>query len=1066
MVGVTKKMLRTLDDLPLGKRIAYTGISLWLFRGIRGSEVARLSSLDWDNIWCNDPDFNFFGMCQKANKKKHFLLINDPAKNVTEFRRSEFTRFYVLEQFPDRKPLQSSQLKNLLLKDQVQSAAGLLFFVGPLTEEAIDDIRLVRERAPHLTCILINLSEEVALDLGEDMLVWASDIEALHAELLSRQTTGSLTLALRGSEPIELERRLVEDIVSSWSILDVDTIRGGPVSQEDFDCFLNGEAQWNVFVEGGHYTRVFEDKIGNSIGTNSAECVDLCARILEITNELVSKDFDPRSSTRQLRLFCEQGSGITTSLRAAGAELAQSGYPVLVSNSKSGDLRSDSVLALVIQIQDDWQEKRDVRKTHERRSLPVIFLIDKDMEEEEASRLVRLVAAASREAVFVRAFERDREEIDRAAGVLVLRADIAEGEAIALGAHLREFSKTHKLTQIPTDEEWKAYHAGLTHMYNQHLGVEHERIPHLFLIGLQPFIAERVRDANTLEQYYFNRWDRLNDAGLKKLVEIVAAAGAYNLSIPYDVLRRFQEIDLTYLERQEKDQARKLDLFVDWHDRGPLTRNWYLRIRHPMLGRLLCRAIDPLEGDVPYRPLVPLLKELGTKPDDLWFVENLVARAAKRFKRAAPSFSLETDTPLQRAARFMFAAIPEYVKDESRLLRHHEARYHMHVIHACMTALELPISTTLTERQVREVLDAEYRTARGLLNKAREIESRVEPIKNVYNTHASLMFDVAEARKTNIDGLVQFQEAMDLQERAVEADPVDALSRYQFVHRILQSVPTKELADEAKLEIYSRAAIRYQELLHLHESRQVRNIDPVDAEIQLGLLSQAYNQALDQLDITDRKIEEFAVTNREAAVILKIFRILDGKSLRTGFRDRSVAAALRDIRDEVLSTNRGTARAELLLYRLYTEDPLGRLDFNGRLDCLTELKRKSQSAYLPYWHDEAALLCQLDNLEGGSARFRELRAFRQSSASSWFWLNERVLLTGATPRKMTFVVRDAQNGWAHFTGTEVLIKFQPSQFPGMVRGEAFTGFVRFTLSGMQAVSQRFAELDRSAMGLS
>ena len=931
--------LNSLDDLPLGKRLSHTGISLWLLPGVPNAEAATLAALEWDNIWCNDPTIDFIDLTAQAGNEKQLLVINDPSKNVTEFRTSEFTRFYLLAPPNSTRASQSLLLRDLLLKDQVQSAAGLLFFVGHLNEKTVDDIRLVRDRAPHLTTIFVNLAQDTTQILPDDVLLWQADIGTLCSDLLSRQPKGALRLDLRGSDPIELQRDLVDNILPSWSIMDIDTIRGGKIEQEDFDCFLNGEPQWNVFVEGGSYKRTFENRMVRSNDPSPHDSCDLSDLVLDVTRKLARDDFDPRSPTRQVRIFSEQGSGITTSLRATAVELALQGYPVLVSCTKSDDLKPDAVLELIIDVQDNWRANRDVKKTHESRSLPVILFLDRDVSEEEGSRLARRIATASREAVLIRAFERDREEIDRATGVLVRRAEIAEAEAIGLGAHLREFAKTHRLTQIPSDDEWKAYHNGLTHIYNQYADSEYERVPHLFLIGLQPFVAERVRDANSLEQYYFNRWDQLQNSGLKKFVEIIAAAGAYNLSVPYDVLRRFQEIDLTDLESQEKEQARKLDLFVDWHERGAITRNWYLRIRHPILGRLLCRAIDPLEGDVPYKPLLPLLRELGTKSEDLWFVENLLARAAKRFKRAAPSFSLETDTPLQRAARFMFAAIPEYVKNESRLLRHHEARYHMHVLHACMTALETRASTTLDGNQVRQILDSEYETARELLNKARDIESRVEPLRNVYNTFASLMFDVAEARKGSVEAVDQFQEAMDLQERAVEEDPVDALSRYQFVHRILQSVPTRDLSTDVKLEIYARAAARYQELLHLYESRQVRNIDPVDAEIQLGHLSHAYNLALDKIDNTESRIEEFAVTNGEAAAILKIMRILDGKSLRRGFNDERTAAALRAIRNEVVDSERSTARTEHFLYRLFTEDPQGRLDFRARLESLSGLKK-------------------------------------------------------------------------------------------------------------------------------
>ena len=144
------------------------------------------------------------------------------------------------------------------------------------------------------------------------------------------------------------------------------------------------------------------------------------------------------------------------------------------------------------------------------------------------------------------------------------------------------------------------------------------------------------------------------------------------------------------------------------------------------------------------------------------------------------------------------------------------------------------------------------------------------------------------------------------------------------------------------------------------------------------------------------------------------------------------------------------------------------MEFETRLQLLRDLKQLSFREYLPFWHDEASLLCQIDNLAGGAARFRELRAFRKIEGPLWFWVNERALLVkngSGRLREMSFVVKDAQNGWAEFLNTNTRIKFQPYQFPGMKAGQAFLGYVQFTLEGMQVVPKRFAEADLFAMGL-
>lgn len=1030
------------------------------------NSVQTVSALPWSNVWCVDSTVNFSDLAAKENTEKRFIEIDKYNENIIDFPANEFTRLFNFPINNEGQSSQSTELNRLSLKGLVSSVVGLIIVIGPLNSENIDDILLIRERAPQLSVLVVpqNEGDSIPSIVAENALVWSGGLEALLSEMQSVKPKEGLHLNLKDCESFELDARCVEQIESCWTLLDARKTELSSISQETFDAFLNGQPVWGVFTAGGCYQRLLVDKLLTT--ETHGQKVNLTDVVLSTASELEASEFDPRNLTRQIRIFSEQGSGTTTCLRNAGVQVARAGYPVILTNPQVNNLKPEAVIDMIVHVQDEWRrgvgDRRDSRG-----NLPFIIFIDRDVDEQIASHLARAIGSLSRETVFIRAYERDREEIDRATDVLTLHAEVTETEAIGLGAHLRNFAQRYNLKPIPSDDEWKAYHSGLTHMLRHEIGGigANDDVPHLLLIGIQPFIAERVRDSNTLEQYYFKHWDQIEDDNVKELVEIIAAAGVYNLSIPYDVLRRSKELDLTKLEKGGKEELRKIDLFIDWQNNGFLTKNWYLRVRHPILGRLLSRSIDPIEGDVPYRKLLPLLKELGTKEDDLWFAEALITKSAKQFKRAAPSFSLETDTPLQRAARAFFSAIPEYVRKYSRVIRHHEARYHMHVIHACLSALTSPATTTLSERQVRSVLEGEYEVARKLLEDARDIESKFEPIKNVYNTSAALFFDIADVMETPSDALEQFKEAMDMQEAAIAEDPIDAMSRYQFVHRILQSLQTQELSDDEKLKIYSRAAARYDELVHLYEERRLRNIDPIDAEIQIGKLQQEYSRALSQIPDAENKIRKFIAKEPEAGAILSCFRCLNGKSVREGFSDAKIADELRKIRDELDAVESKNSRSILFLYRLYTEDPLGRIDFDSRLRLLGELKRVSPNEYLPYWHDEAALLCQVDNLVAGSAKFRELRAFRQNARSSWYWLNERVLLEHSSPRKMTFVVSDEMNGWAHFQSTNVLIKFQTNQFPGLKKQHAFSGYVRFTLAGMQVVSQQYAEADIASMGL-
>jgi hypothetical protein len=334
----------------------------------------------------------------------------------------------------------------------------------------------------------------------------------------------------------------------------------------------------------------------------------------------------------------------------------------------------------------------------------VVIFIDKDAESaSDLQALAKSLSAVGRGVVLVRVIERSRDDMRDARGVYLMPSEISEPELLALGAHLREFAERHSLAQMPGDAEWRAYHQGLNQIarYSPTIAASDlEEIPHLFLIGIYPFVSERITDVNSLEQYYFQKWDRLESANVKSIIHTIAAAGVFNLSIPYNALRRHAQLDLSELESPGSNVHRTIETFIEWRNQGTNLEGRYLRIRHPIIGGLLCRAIDPVEGAVPFRPILGILSRLTTKADDLWFAETLVFRIGQNFRANSSAFSLESDTPMQKAARASFDAIPRSLKEISRPIAHHEARYHIHIIHACIDGLERPQSTTLTPEQI------------------------------------------------------------------------------------------------------------------------------------------------------------------------------------------------------------------------------------------------------------------------------------------------------------------------------------------------------------------------------
>jgi hypothetical protein len=240
--------------------------------------------------------------------------------------------------------------------------------------------------------------------------------------------------------------------------------------------------------------------------------------IRTIILDLDRSDIDPRDALRQLIVFAEPGSGATTLLRQQAVLTAQMGYPTLVSNPMPRNLRIRSLGEVVGSLQDIWWRERKGHGTGRGR-LPVAIFVDKDAGDLPDSRtMARSLASIGREVLLVRAFERSRDEMRDARGAFLLPAAISEPELLALGDHLRSFAEEHSLTPMPTTEEWRAYHRGLSQLARYSPAIRStdlEEVPHLFLIGIQPFISDRVTDANSIEQYYFQRWDRNESINLK-----------------------------------------------------------------------------------------------------------------------------------------------------------------------------------------------------------------------------------------------------------------------------------------------------------------------------------------------------------------------------------------------------------------------------------------------------------------------------------------------------------------------------------------------------------------------
>ena len=586
-----------------------------------------------------------------------------------------------------------------------------------------------------------------------------------------------------------------------------------------------------------------------------------------------------------------------------------------------------------------------------------------------------------------------------------------------------------------------------------------------------PFVKERVRDERSLEQYLYRRWEQIKNPGGRELVQVLATAGAYGIAVPFEPLLRDSKLRDALFNRLDKDDQRLVDFFCRWQQFGWERRNWALYIRHAALALLLTRMLNPSESDIPFTPLLPILARVAGTEADRWFVEQLVYRLGRRFGSQAPSFSLEVDTAAQRASRAIFREIPQSIYDASRTVCHHHARFHIHLLHACLRAIENPDSTHLPQHVVRPLAQGALEEATLLLERARNVSDDKEKIGNVLNSLAAGISQLARAygKQGETETAIQYyRDAIDRANEAISHDAANGHALYNLLNTILHKFEENLVSDAREAaELYVICEDRLETLIRLHENRQWRNANEDDADLAVAGLVRRHLNVANQLRSNSRA-SSFRVTSEVAQVLLEVRALSGLDSLRTVFLDRGRASRLRELRSRVNAVGNGSSRALLLLYKLYLNDPVGRLRFAERLSILGRVERLSPDDYDPYRHDRAALFCLTGSFEAGTSLFEQIYIGREADPERWFWVNERLLLEvqedRPIPKQHVIRVTDHRLGWARLENTRIRVKIQPRQFGELRTGQYIKAFIRFRLTGLQAVTNRMAKFDLAAMG--
>jgi hypothetical protein len=79
-----------------------------------------------------------------------------------------------------------------------------------------------------------------------------------------------------------------------------------------------------------------------------------------------------------------------------------------------------------------------------------------------------------------------------------------------------------------------------------------------------------VRDEHSLERYLYQRWGELQDVGARRLIEILAAAAAYGVAVPFESLARDPELELALYGRVSAAAGLLLSLDKVWMAKAEL----------------------------------------------------------------------------------------------------------------------------------------------------------------------------------------------------------------------------------------------------------------------------------------------------------------------------------------------------------------------------------------------------------------------------------------------------------------------------------------------------------------
>lgn len=1084
-------MARTLSELDdtLLRCLRSRRMALWIECPVETATLEKAAGLPWVKIWSSISRSSVTSaLAHSENRPPLFFDRPDDAPGA--WNESEYIVVYDIQvgTTSARPELLRRRAWNDGLKRLTQGWDGIILI---LTERMASrqlglDIELISALAPASTIVLKQglLTAQIEQSL-HNLVTWRGPLlDFVDAALNVCSEQDKLdVLDLKDAPGIPIAGADFDAIAGSWTLLRrAHLAPAARVSQRDFDDFLSGTiATWEVSYWQLMSAGIAHDRgkiVRDGLTASAAHPIDPVAFVVEAVKALDrAGDRDPSQQVDGLTIAAESGSGCTTLLRQMALAVAHAGYPTFISLQNVRDLSADSLLDAIIAVQSEWAVARDrSSKGSGHGTLPACVIVDVDAElQSSRSRLMPKLQSLGRKVYVVRALARGRFEMSDFPTALHLRSEVDETHLLALGRHLSAFASRYGLLPLPSDDEWRSYYRSFKNVQTGY----HDNIvtPPLFLVGLYIFVKDRVRDERSLEQYLYRKWLDIDASSGKKLVCLLAAAGSYGLAVPFETAARVAELRPALFGELQSNEDRVLDVFCQW-TRPPANQpGWAVAIRHQALAMLLGRVLFPDEATAPYSALLPILNALTSKEEDRWFADSLAYTLGRRFGKYSAPFSLDIDTANQKAARAIFASFPSAIRNTSRTILHHHARYHVKMLRACIEAIAKPQHTIAPISATIGLAEACAAEARSILDDALELPEHNDRRSSILTTLSAALGTLSRALLSACPdsygsrAQLYFWQSIEAAKEAVASDPANGHASFNLIDTIQKafqkSVPLTVPQMAELFEISDDCLVTLQ---HLHRTKRWNNVDELNGQVSIASLVSAQLNLAGRLSVTTIASSIPVFRNSVAGLIINIRKILGHDDLARAFRDPKRAPVLRDLRAKLEVHELTTGRALQYAYNLYLHDPSGRLDFARRRELLRLLKACSVEEYEAYRHDEASLSCQLGEFEPADTLFNQVRLAREAEPSKWYWHNERVLIEvvdGAVRAKEFAVeVTDARNGWGRIKGLEnVRIKIQPKQFPGMSKGGFYKACIRFRTGGLQAVRGRFAKDGLVEMGL-